>query len=70
MRKEFAVVSTTGFTVHLDRNGDEIASLDQFEPATLRMEMSSNPENTLASRLGTGLLGGFRWVDPVVWLYD
>ena len=59
LRKEFAVVSTTGFTVHLDRSGDEIASLDQFEPATLRMEMSSNPENTLASRLGTGFWAVF-----------
>ena len=59
LRKEFAVVSTTGFTVHLDRNGDEIASLDQFEPATLRMEVSSNPENTLASRLGTGFWAVF-----------
>ncbi len=59
LRKEFAVVSTTGFTVHLDRNGDEIASLDQFAPATLRMEMSSNPENTFASRLGTGFWAVF-----------
>ncbi len=68
LRKEFAVVSTTGFTVHLDQNGNQIAALKQFEPGTLNMKMGSNPNNTLASSLGSGfwavlgglmLLGGF-----------
>ncbi|MBU3691914.1 MAG: apolipoprotein N-acyltransferase [Candidatus Nanopelagicaceae bacterium] len=61
LKKEIAVVSTTGFTVHLDQNGDQIAALKQFEPGTLDMKMSSNPNNTLASSLGSGFwaaLGG------------
>ncbi|MEY3714534.1 MAG: apolipoprotein N-acyltransferase, partial [Actinomycetota bacterium] len=69
LRKEFAVVSTTGFTVHLDQNGNQIAALKQFEPGTLNMKMGSNPNNTRASRLGTGfwaVLGGLMLLGGLV----
>ncbi len=57
--KEFAVVSTTGFTSHLNAQGEIVASLEQFTPGTLKMEISSRQENTLASGLGTGFWAVF-----------
>lgn len=64
--KEFAVVSTTGFTSHLNSKGEIVASLKQFTPGTLRMEISSQPDNTLASRLGTSFWAVFGVLSLIV----
>lgn len=53
LRKEFAVVSTTGFTAHLDQRGQIVESLPQFEPGTLKMAINRSNGDTPASHLST-----------------
>ena len=53
LRKEFAVVSTTGFTAHLDQLGQIVDSLPQFKPGALEMELNRAGADTPANRLTT-----------------
>ena len=54
-QREFAVVSTTGFTAHISAEGEVIDSLEQFKPGLLEMEIETRSGQTLASRLGSWL---------------
>lgn len=53
--KEFAVVSTTGITAHLAKNGQVIEALPQFEPGALKMAMERSTGETPASYLSTSI---------------
>lgn len=53
LRKEIAVVSTTGFTAHLNGTGDIEKQLTQFSPGALDMEIAQNPGNSPASRINS-----------------
>ena len=59
--REFAVVSTTGFTAHVDASGQIRERAPQFESAALRMVLGAvDPkEQTPASRVPSGLWFGF-----------
>lgn len=61
LRRDIAVVSTTGFSAHIDSTGSIEKELLQFEPGELNMEISTHKTKTLASRLGSwfwlGLFG-------------
>ena len=65
LSKEFAVVSTTGFTAHIDKKGQIIDQLTQFESGALEMGMQSSTARTLASRLGSEfwlIFGALSWI--------
>jgi apolipoprotein N-acyltransferase len=51
--REFAVVSTTGFTAHINKQGKVLASLPQFLPdqLTMKIELVEPERATLAQRL-------------------
>jgi apolipoprotein N-acyltransferase len=51
--RDFAVVSTTGFTAHLDREGSIIDSIEQFKGGALEMSVRTHEDRTLASQLTT-----------------
>ena len=51
--RDFAVVSTTGFTAHLDRGGSIIDSIEQFKAGALEMSVRTHEDRTLASQLTT-----------------
>ena len=51
--RDFAVVSTTGFTAHIDATGNIVEELDQFEPGALEMSISTYEERTVASRINS-----------------
>ncbi len=53
LNREIAVVSTTGFTAHIDRDGSIKKSLKQFEPGSLDMSIATYQTTTLASRIGS-----------------
>ena len=52
-QRDFAVVSTTGFTAHVNARGEIVDSLDQFDPGLLEMEVATRSGETIASRLGS-----------------
>ena len=52
-QRDFAVVSTTGYTAHVNARGEILAELEQFEPGVLEMEIETREENSLATRLGS-----------------
>lgn len=52
-QRDFAVVSTTGFTAHVDARGEIIDSLEQFEPGVLNMEIQMRSEETISGTLGS-----------------
>lgn len=54
LNKEIAVVSTTGFTAHLDKNGEILQKLKQFEPAALEMQMQGSRGQSWASKVSSG----------------
>ena len=51
--RDFAVVSTTGFTGHINREGELISMLEQFEPGTLAMKIDTYESKTLASHISS-----------------
>jgi apolipoprotein N-acyltransferase len=51
--RDFAVVSTTGFTAHLSRDGSIIERIEQFEPGALDMSIAIHDERTWASHLNS-----------------
>lgn len=53
--RDFAVVSTTGFTGQVNRHGELVSKLEQFEPGTLAMEIDTYRTSTLASHIGSWL---------------
>jgi apolipoprotein N-acyltransferase len=56
--RDFAVVSTTGFTAHIDAAGNIVEELDQFEPGALEMKISTYEERTIASRINSWFWAG------------
>lgn len=61
-QRDFAVVSTTGFTAHVNSKGEIVESLDQFEPGILKMELDTHQEASIASRLGSWVWIGLFFV--------
>lgn len=59
--RDFAVVSTTGFTAQINRNGEIVSELKQFQPGTLEMKVNTYRDETLAAQIGSwfwiGLMG-------------
>lgn len=65
LSKEFAVVSTTGFTAHLDRKGQIVNQLPQYKSGALEMAMHRSTGSSLASKLGSGswlVFGILSWI--------
>ena len=52
-QRDFAVVSTTGFTAHVNSKGEMVESLEQFVPGSLEMVLETREERSLASRIGS-----------------
>ena len=52
-QRDFAVVSTTGFTAHVNSKGEMVESLEQFVPGSLEMVLETREERALASRIGS-----------------
>jgi len=52
-QRDFAVVSTTGFTAHVASNGSVVESLEQFEPGVLDMTIEARNDRSLASKIGS-----------------
>ncbi|MBU3715922.1 MAG: apolipoprotein N-acyltransferase [Candidatus Nanopelagicaceae bacterium] len=52
-QRDFSVVSTTGFTAHVDSKGEIVKSLEQFKAGTLEMNLETHEERSLASRIGS-----------------
>ena len=53
LKKEFSVVSTTGFTAHLSNTGEILHELNQFESASLEMNMERSVGQSWAAQLST-----------------
>ncbi len=52
-QRDFAVVSTTGFTAFVNSKGEIVKSLEQFKPGLLEMALETRQETSLASKLGS-----------------
>ena len=64
LSRQFAVVSTTGFTGHIDQNGNVLKVAEQFRPVALEMEIEGFKDRATTVRgslLWTGILS-------VLWL--
>jgi apolipoprotein N-acyltransferase len=64
LSRQFAVVSTTGFTTHIDQNGNVLTAAEQFRPVALEMEIEAFKDRATTVRrslLWTGILS-------VLWL--
>lgn len=64
LSRPFAVVSTTGYTAHIDQNGEVLDIAEQFNPIALEMEIETFKDRATTIRgslLWTGILG-------VLWL--
>ena len=53
LRKDFSVVSTTGYSAHIDSQGKIVKSAPKFEPKALDMILGKSGSESLASRLGS-----------------
>ena len=53
LKKEFSVVSTTGFTAHLSNTGEILEELNQFESSSLEMNMERSVGQSWAAQLST-----------------
>ncbi|NBP43456.1 MAG: hypothetical protein EBU65_04800, partial [Actinobacteria bacterium] len=64
LSRQFAVVSTTGFTAHIDQNGKVLTAAEQFKPIALEMEIEAFKDRA------TTLRGSYSWVSilSVLWL--
>ena len=64
LSRQFAVVSTTGYTAHIDQNGEVLDIAEQFKPIALEMEIEAFKDRATTIRgslLWIGILG-------VLWL--
>ena len=64
LSRQFAVVSTTGLTAHIDQNGNVLTAAEQFRPVALEMEIEAFKDRATTVRrslLWTGILS-------VLWL--
>jgi apolipoprotein N-acyltransferase len=64
LSRQFAVVSTTGYTAHIDQNGEVLDIAEQFKPIALEMEIETFKDRATTIRgslLWIGILG-------VLWL--
>ena len=64
LSRQFAVVSTTGFTGHIDQNGNVLKVAEQFRPVALEIEIEGFKDRATTVRgslLWTGILS-------VLWL--
>lgn len=64
LSRQFAVVSTTGLTAHIDQNGNVLTVAEQFRPVALEMEIEGFKDRATTVRgslLWTGILS-------VLWL--
>ena len=64
LSRQFAVVSTTGYTAHIDQNGEVLDIAEQFKPIALEMEIETFKDRATTIRgslLWAGILG-------VLWL--
>ena len=57
-QRDFAVVSTTGFTAHVNSRGEIVNALEQFNPGVLDMTLETRDEASMASRIGSWLWVG------------
>ncbi|MEY3685424.1 MAG: hypothetical protein RJB00_374, partial [Actinomycetota bacterium] len=64
LSRQFAVVSTTGFTAHIDQNGNVLTVAEQFRPVALEMEIKAFKDRATTVR------GSYTWVGilSVLWL--
>ena len=64
LSRQFAVVSTTGFTTHIDQNGNVLTAAEQFRPVALEMEIETFKDRA------TTLRGSFLWTGilSLLWL--
>jgi apolipoprotein N-acyltransferase len=64
LSRQFAVVSTTGYTAHIDQNGKVLTAAEQFKPVALEMEIEAFNDRATTVRgslFWTGILS-------VLWL--
>lgn len=52
-QRDFAVVSTTGFTAHVNSKGEAVKSIEQFKPGFLEMNLETRQKTSFASKLGS-----------------
>ncbi|MGA1334949.1 MAG: apolipoprotein N-acyltransferase [Candidatus Nanopelagicaceae bacterium] len=64
LSRQFAVVSTTGFTAHIDQNGNVLTVAEQFRPVALEMEIETFKDRATTVR------GSYTWVGilSLLWL--
>lgn len=64
LSRQFAVVSTTGFTTHIDQNGNVLTVAEQFRPVALEMEIEGFKDRATTVR------GSFLWTGilSLLWL--
>ena len=64
LSRQFAVVSTTGFTAHIDQNGNLLTVPEQFRPVALEMEIETFKDRATTVR------GSYAWLGilSVLWL--
>lgn len=64
LSRQFAVVSTTGLTGHIDQNGKVLTVAEQFRPVALEMEIEAFKDRATTVR------GSFLWTGilSVLWL--
>lgn len=53
LNRDFAVVSTTGYTAHISGDGSVMKMADQFVPLALHMTLQTRSGDTLASQLNS-----------------
>ena len=59
LSRQFAVVSTTGYTAHIDQNGKVLTAAEQFKPVPLEMEIEAFKDRATTVRgslFWTGIL--------------
>ena len=64
LSRQFAVVSTTGYTAHIDQNGKVLTVAEQFTPIALEMEIKAFKDRATTVR------GSYYWLGilSVLWL--
>ncbi|MGA1243375.1 MAG: apolipoprotein N-acyltransferase [Candidatus Nanopelagicaceae bacterium] len=64
LSRQFAVVSTTGFTAHIDQNGNVLTVAEQFRPVALEMEIETFKDRATTVR------GSYAWMGilSLLWL--
>ena len=64
LSRQFAVVSTTGFTAHIDQNGNLLTVAEQFRPVALEMEIEALKDRATTVRESYTWVGilSFLWL--------